>query len=126
MRTPARLLGLALLAVGLALPAAADDSLETLRQEQRKLAAALHEKRVELIAKDEAIRDLHRKIMALHKEMAVRLDNHRELRDLVKQMRELEAKIRRREGTPLPPAEAADDIADKAPEAPATPRTQDE
>ncbi len=77
---------------------AAEDSLDTLRREQRELAATLHEKRTELIAKDEALRDLHRKIMALHKELAIRLDNHRELRDLVRQMRDLEAKIRRQEG----------------------------
>jgi septal ring factor EnvC (AmiA/AmiB activator) len=76
---------------------AAEDTLDGLRREQRSLAATLHQKRTELLEKDQALKDLHRKIMELHKELALRLDNHRELRDLVKQMREVETKIRRQE-----------------------------
>lgn len=76
---------------------AAEDTLDGLRREQRTLAATLHQKRTELLEKDEALKALHRKIMELHKELALRLDNHRELRDLIKQLRDVETKIRRQE-----------------------------
>jgi hypothetical protein len=71
--------------------------LDKLRKEQRELAVSLHKKRVELLEKDGALKELHKKIMAMHRELALRLDNHRELRDLAKRMREIEIKIRRRE-----------------------------
>jgi chromosome segregation ATPase len=82
---------------------AADDAtapgadLETLRKEQRELAATMHQKRAELLERDEALRELHRKIMELHRDLAIRLDNHRELRDLAQRMRDLDAQIRRLE-----------------------------
>lgn len=123
MRMAGLFLGGCLLLAGVALPAA-DDSLDTLRREQRELAATLHEKRTELIAKDEALKELHRKIMALHKELAMRLDNHRDLRDLVKQMRDIEARIRRREaslsGKDTPPSDSKDEAPPATTDAAAT------
>lgn len=90
-------------------PVTAAETLDELQQQRQALATDLHQRRTELLTRDEALKALHQKIMALHKELALRLDNHRELRDLVKRLRELEVKLSRLEATakeasaPTPP-----------------------
>ena len=69
------------------------DDLEKLKQDKRKLAIEMHNKRVELIKKIPALKTLQKKIVALHRELAIRIDNNSEMRKLISKEREIKTKI---------------------------------
>lgn len=73
----------------------ADDreDLEKLKKEKAELDLKLYEKRLEVIQKDPELKALHEKIMAYHKEFAVRLDKHPDMADLVRKDKRLSAEI---------------------------------
>ena len=89
---------LALLALfGLTLVAFAGDeseSLKDLRARRNDLALKIHEKRVELIKSDPALMTLQKKIMELHRELAIRLNNNPEMMKLMEQLNDLDSQIR--------------------------------
>lgn len=47
---------------------------ESLLRQRRELEVKMHQTRVELIKKDPELQVLHRRIMALHKELALKVD----------------------------------------------------
>jgi hypothetical protein len=90
---------LAVLSVSINIPAADDyETLQTLKEQKKELMLKMHRKRVELIKKDPALLDLQKKIMALHKELAIRIDNNEEMRKLVDKLRKIEREIKNLEG----------------------------
>ena len=88
------LLFTAIIGITLALQAADYDSLETLQKEKSKLLLQIHYKRVELIKSTPSLLVLQKKIIALHKELAIRLDNNEDMRKLIEKLRSLESKIK--------------------------------
>ena len=90
---------LAVLSVSINIPAADDyETLQTLKEQKKELMLKMHRKRVELIKKDPALLDLQKKIMALHKELAIRIDNNEEIRKLLDELRKIEREIKSLEG----------------------------
>lgn len=69
------------------------DDLEKLKQEKRKIAMDMHNKRVELIKKIPSLNKLQKKIIALHRELAIRVDNNSEMRKLISKEKEITTKI---------------------------------
>jgi hypothetical protein len=69
------------------------ESLKELKQRKNELALKIHEKRVELIKANPALLALQRKIMDLHKELAIRLNNNPEMSEMLDQLHDLESKI---------------------------------
>ena len=74
--------------------AAGGDDLQTLKEERAKLALEMHKKRVEMIKNDKALRELQKKIIALYKELAIRIDNNPEMRKLIEKSEALDRDIR--------------------------------
>ena len=72
----------------------AGDDLQTLKEERAKLALEMHKKRVEMIKNDKALRELQKKIIALYKELAIRIDNNPEMRKLIEKSEALDRDIR--------------------------------
>lgn len=78
------------------LPAA--DKINGLTEQSKKIEADMYKLRIELIKKDPALFKLHKQIMALHKELALKVDSKKEMRillsradDITKQIEELKA-----------------------------------
>lgn len=69
------------------------ESLKELRQQKNELALKVHEKRVELIKSNPALFALQKKIMDLHKELAIRLNNNPEMLKMLEELHDLESKI---------------------------------
>ena len=69
------------------------DDLEKLKHAKRKLAMEMHNKRVELIKKTPALKTLQKKITALHRELAIRIDNNSEMRELIAKDKDITTKI---------------------------------
>ena len=74
------------------------DKLKVLKQEKRELKIKMHKKRKELIKKDPSLQELQKKIIALHKELAIRIDNNEEMREFVSKLKEIELQIKSLEG----------------------------
>lgn len=94
---------LALLALfGFTLVAFAGDeseSLKNLRAQRNELALKIHEKRVELIKSDPALLALQKKIMELHRILAIRLNNNPEMMKLMEQLNDIDSQIRELESS---------------------------
>lgn len=84
----------AIIGISLALQADDYDSLETLQKEKSELLLLMHHKRVELIKNTPSLLELQKKIIALHKELAIRLDNNEDMRKLIEKLRSVESKIK--------------------------------
>ncbi len=72
----------------------ASDNLEALKEERNNLAVEMHKKRVEMIKNDKALRELQKRIIALYKELAIRIDNNPEMRKLIEKREALDRDIR--------------------------------
>ena len=86
-----------LVCFGTGLMLQADDSLEKLndlKKKKQELLLKMHKKRVELIKNDPFLKELERKIIALHRELAIRVDNNDEMRKLLDELSALETKIK--------------------------------
>lgn len=70
------------------------EKIEKLKEEKRKIALEMHKKRVELIKKNPSLLELQKKIIALHKELAIRVDNNSEMRQLINKQKDLEIQIK--------------------------------
>ena len=83
------------LAVLLAWAEGRDERTEKLLKEQRELSLKMHELRVRLIKEDPELKELHQRIMALHKELALRLDSRDEMKALLRKSKELDSELRK-------------------------------
>ena len=70
------------------------DQLQLLKKQKSEILLKMHKKRVELIKKTPSLMELHKKIEALYKELAIRIDNNEEMRKLIEQLREVESEIK--------------------------------
>lgn len=89
----------ALLFSGMIYSASCEDSekLKDLKKQRTELQVKMHEKRGELIGKDDDLKKLHEKVLALHREMALLLDKNKEMKPFVEKARELDAEIKKLE-----------------------------
>jgi len=69
------------------------EKLDVLKKKRSELALQMFNRRVKLIEEDPKLKEIHEKIMALHKELAIRLDNDRELIELGIQIKDMDADI---------------------------------
>ncbi|OGV52277.1 MAG: hypothetical protein A2017_00765 [Lentisphaerae bacterium GWF2_44_16] len=69
------------------------EKLEELRAGRKKLLAEIYKLRVKLIQEDPDIKALHKKIMALHRELAVKIDNKEEMKELLRKNKMIDAEI---------------------------------
>ena len=70
------------------------DNLETLKEQRAALALKMHQKRVEMIKNDNSLLELQKKIIALEKELSIRIDNNPEMRKMIAELAELDREIR--------------------------------
>jgi len=66
---------------------------EKLVEGKKKNESKMYELRLKLIKEDPELEALHRKIMALHKELALRLDKKDEMKKLLEKQKELSSEI---------------------------------
>lgn len=88
------LLLIAVIGITLALQADDYDTREVLNKKRSELLLKIHNKRVELIKANPSLMELQKKIMALHKELAIRIDNNEEMRALTDELRMIETKLK--------------------------------
>lgn len=88
------LLLITVIGITLALQADDYDTQESLNKKRSDLLVKIHNKRVELIKKTPSLMELQKKIMALHKELAIRIDNNEEMRELIDELRAIETKMK--------------------------------
>lgn len=69
------------------------EKLRELEKERSKLSVEMHNKRVELIKENPDLKEMHKKIMALHKELTLWLDQHEKMRELVERAKQLDMEI---------------------------------
>lgn len=69
------------------------EKLEDLRTSRKKVLTDIYKLRVKLIQEDPDIKSLHKKIMALHRELAVKIDNKEEMKELLKQSKTIDTEI---------------------------------
>ena len=69
------------------------EKLDVLKKKRSELALQMFNRRIKLIEEDPKLKEIHEKIMALHKELAIRLDNDRELIELGIQIKDIDADI---------------------------------
>lgn len=70
--------------------AESDVKIKKLEAEKKNLALEMHRLRVSLIKSDPEIRELHKKIMAMHKELAFKIDAKPEMKELLAKARRVE------------------------------------
>ena len=71
----------------------ATEKLDSLKKKRTELAMQMYNRRMKLIEEDPKLKEIHDKIMALHKELAIRLDNDRELIELGIQVKDIDVDI---------------------------------
>jgi hypothetical protein len=71
----------------------ASEKLDALKKKRSELAMQMFNRRVKLIEEDPKLKEIHEKIMALHKELAIRIGNDRELIELGIQLKDIDADI---------------------------------
>jgi len=71
----------------------ASDEYEKLVEEQKTNEFKMLELRVKLIKEDPELEALHRKIMALHKELALKLDKKEEMKKLLEKKKRIESEL---------------------------------
>ena len=71
----------------------ASEKLDVLKKKRTELAMQMYSRRIKLIEEDPKLKEIHDKIMALHKELAIRLDNDRELVELGIQVKDIDVDI---------------------------------
>ena len=71
----------------------APDKLDALKKKRTELAMQMFNRRIKMIEEDPKLKEIHDKIMALHKELAIRIDNDRELIELGIQIKDIDADI---------------------------------
>ncbi|QSH42041.1 hypothetical protein P0136_04900 [Lentisphaerota bacterium ZTH] len=70
------------------------ETLNDLKVEQKKVAQEIYKLRLKLIKEDPALAKLHKKIMELHREMALKLESKKSMRIMVDKASQLDQKIK--------------------------------
>ena len=70
------------------------EKIEVLKEEKRKIAVEMHKTRVELIKNTPSLKELQKKMIAIHKELAIRIDNNSAMRKLINKQKEIDTKIK--------------------------------
>jgi len=73
------------------------EKIEKLKEGKKNIAFLMHKKRVELIKITPSLKELHKKMVALHKELAIRIDNTSAMRKLITQQKQIDLEIKRLE-----------------------------
>jgi Tfp pilus assembly protein PilO len=69
------------------------EKLDALKKKRTELAMQMYNRRIKMIEEEPKLKEIHAKIMALHKELAIRLDNDRELVELGTKVKDIDADI---------------------------------
>jgi septal ring factor EnvC (AmiA/AmiB activator) len=69
------------------------EEIEKLKEEIHKVDLEMHKTRVKLIKTDSSLKAIEEKIIELHKELAIRIDNKTEMRELIDKKKKLKTKI---------------------------------
>jgi len=69
------------------------EKIEQLKESVHKIDLKMHKTRVRLIKKDASLKALEEKIIALHKELAIRINNKTEMRELIDEKKKLKLEI---------------------------------
>ena len=74
----------------------ADDyeKVQELKKQKIDIEVKMHHKRVELIKKEKSLMDLEKKILSLQKELAIRIDNNEEMRELIDKWRSIKTQLK--------------------------------
>jgi hypothetical protein len=72
----------------------ASDKLLDIQNKQQKNITAKHALRVKLLKEDKEIIRLHKRIMALHKELAIKINAKKSMRILIAQQKNLKEQVR--------------------------------
>ena len=94
----------------------AASDLEQLKKEREQVTAELHSRRMELIQNTPELKTMHDKIIAMHKELALRLEKDREMSRLLKRFKDADDQLKKLESseppknteTPAPPLKDGD------------------
>lgn len=57
--------------------------LDELMEDQKVIELKMHKLRIKLIKEDPELKALHKKIMAMHKELAIKIDKNEEMKKLI-------------------------------------------
>lgn len=71
----------------------AEVKLQKLQKQYKNNTVAKHKLRVKLITEDAEIKSLHKRIMAQHKELAIKINEKKSMQLLLAKQKELETKI---------------------------------
>ncbi len=71
--------------------------IKLLKQQQLKVILKMHELRLKLIDDDPELKKLHNKIMDLHKELGIKIDQNKEMRELIIKNISINEKIKQKE-----------------------------
>jgi len=71
----------------------ASEKLDTLKKKRSDAAIQLYNRRIKLIEDDPKLKEIHDKILSLHKDLALKLENDREVIELSTQIRDIDAEI---------------------------------
>ncbi|GEM_PF-3637584 len=71
----------------------ASEKFESLKKKRADVAMQLYNRRLKLIEDDPKLKELHEKILSMHKELALRLENDREVIELSTRLRDIDAEI---------------------------------
>jgi hypothetical protein len=74
------------------------DKLQTLKEQRAELALKMHQKRLDMIKNDKSLLQLQKKIIALEKELAIRIDNDPNMRSMAEKLSEIDREIKDVEG----------------------------
>ena len=66
---------------------------QSLKKQEKDLAKKMFALRVKLLKNDPELKKLYAKIMELHKELALQIDNKKEMRKLLKQIKTVRIKL---------------------------------
>ena len=73
----------------------ASDKADGLKKKRAEVAIQLYNRRLKLIEEDPKLKEIHEKILALHKELALKLENDREIIELTTQIRDIDSDLER-------------------------------
>ena len=70
-----------------------EKKIRELLQEKKRIMYQMHQLRVELIKRDPELQKLHSKIMAMYRELGIKIDSKTEMKELITRTREIERSI---------------------------------
>ena len=73
----------------------ASEKADGLKKKRTEVALQLYNRRLKLIEEDPKLKEIHEKILTLHKELALKLENDREIIELTTQIRDIDSDLER-------------------------------